>query len=243
MEIAIISDIHANHLAFDNAIEAIEKSNPDKIFCLGDIFMAGIDPNLMGERIFNLKEKYKDNFEIIQGNTDKMIALYSEELFSKVEAVAPHMAHSLKEDVKMLDKKYVDFIANLDEKKTVEINGLKIELVHGSPRRQDENIYPTLSPDEVEEMVQDSSADLIFCGHTHIPCGYSLNSGKTVVNVGSIGRSMTEDKMPYWAILKINNKDDYHIEHRTVKYDNKMASEFILKRAFKHCEDLAKMYI
>ena len=92
-------------------------------------------------------------------------------------------------------------------------------------------------------MVESSSADLILCGHTHIPCGYSLESGKTVVNVGSIGRSMTEDKMPYWAMLDIDDNGTFQIEHTSVKYDNKKVSEYIKNRGFKCALDLAKMYI
>ena len=132
---------------------------------------------------------------------------------------------------------------NLPENRYIEINGLKIQLVHGSPRQQDENIYPNLALNDVEKMVENSNADLILCGHTHIPCGYSLNSGKTVVNVGSVGRSMTEDKMPYWALLEINNDGTFQIEHKSVNYDNVKVSEIIKNRNFRHSDDLAKMYI
>ena len=131
----------------------------------------------------------------------------------------------------------------MPEKKSIEINNLKIELVHGSPRKQDENIYPNLDINEVEQMVENSNAQIILCGHTHLPCGYSLNSGKTVVNVGSVGRSMTQDKMPYWALLTINNDATFQIEHKTTKYDNKKVSNIILKRNFPHSDELAKMYL
>ena len=43
---------------------------------------------------------------------------------------------------------------NLKEKENLTVNGLKIELVHGSPRNQSENIYPDLANDEVEKMVE-----------------------------------------------------------------------------------------
>ena len=72
MKIAIISDIHANKDAFDKVMEDIEDFNPDKIFCLGDLILAGYNPNYICEKIFELKEKMGENFEIIQGNTDKM---------------------------------------------------------------------------------------------------------------------------------------------------------------------------
>ena len=238
MKIAVISDIHANTLALEAVLNQINSLGADKIFCLGDILMAGYDPNGTAKTILEL-----DNLEIIQGNTDKMVACFSQELLEKAKNKFPCMGYALEDDLKIIDEKYKDFVRNLPENRYIEINGLKIQLVHGSPRQQDENIYPNLALDDVEKMVENSNADLILCGHTHIPCGYSLNSGKTVVNVGSVGRSMTEDKMPYWAMLEINDNGTFQIEHKSVKYDNVKVSELIKNRNFKHSDDLAKMYI
>ncbi len=238
MKIAVISDIHANTLALEAVLNQINSLGADKIFCLGDILMAGYDPNGTAKTILEL-----DNLEIIQGNTDKMVACFSQELLEKAKNKFPCMGYALEDDLKIIDEKYKDFVRNLPENRYIEINGLKIQLVHGSPRQQDENIYPNLALNDVEKMVENSNADLILCGHTHIPCGYSLNSGKTVVNVGSVGRSMTEDKMPYWAMLEINDNGTFQIEHKSVKYDNVKVSELIKNRNFKYSDDLAKMYI
>ena len=243
MKIAVISDIHANKDALDKVLEDISQFNPDKIFCLGDLILAGYNPNYVCEKIFELKEKYGGNFEIIQGNTDKMVANCTSEMILKVKEVFPCMGYSLEDDIKITDKKYLDFIRELPEKKQIEVNSLKIDLVHGSPRNQSENIYPNLALDEVEKMVEESNADLILCGHTHIPCGYSLNSGKTVINVGSVGRSMTENKKAVYLQLTIDKNGQFFVEHREIEYDNELVSKHILSRGFKHCEDLASMYI
>ena len=243
MKIAVISDIHANKNAFDKVMEDINQFNPDKIFCLGDLILAGYNPNYICEKIFELKEKYAENFEIIQGNTDKMVSNCTSELLKNVKKTFPCMGYSLEEDVKITDKKYLDFVRELSEKKHVVVNGVKIDLVHGSPRNQSENIYPELMNDTVEQMVETSDADLILCGHTHIPCGYSLNSGKTVINVGSVGRSMTQDKNAVYLQLTIDANGKFYSEHRQIKYDNEKVSKHILARNFKHCEELASMYI
>ena len=243
MKIAVISDIHANKEAYDRVFDDIEKFKPDKIFCLGDLILAGYNPNYICQKILELKEKMGDDFEIIQGNTDKMVSNCTDELIQKTKEAYPCMGYSLEEDVKITDKKYLNFVRNLPEKKEVVVNGLKIELVHGSVRNQNENIYPNLKDDEVEAMVGDSNADLILCGHTHKPCGYSLKSSKVVINVGSIGRSMTEDKMPVYLWLTVDKNGKFVSEHRVVKYDNIKVSKHILSRGFKFAEDLAGMYI
>ena len=243
IKIAIISDIHANPSAFDKVMDDINNFKPQKIFCLGDLILGGYNPNYICQKILDLKEEYGDNFEIIQGNTDKMIAYCNDEIIDKTKQAFPCMGFSLENDVQITDKKYIEFVKNLPEKKSVIINDIKIDLVHGSPRNQSENIYPSLGINKVEEMVQDSDADIILCGHTHIPCGYSLNSGKTVINVGSVGRSMTEDKMPVYLQLTIDNGGKFFVEHKVVNYDNKSVQKNILNRGLKHIEDLAGMYV
>ena len=59
MKIAVISDIHANKLALDKVLEDIEQFNPDKIFCLGDLILAGYNPNYVVKTMIELKEKFK----------------------------------------------------------------------------------------------------------------------------------------------------------------------------------------
>ena len=140
MKIAVISDIHANPLAFDAIMDDIDKFNPDKIFCLGDLILAGYNPNYICEKIINLKKDYGENFRIIQGNTDKMVADCNVEIITKTKEAFPCMGFSLEEDVKITKNEYKEFVKNLAEKEEIEINGLKIELCHGSPRNQSENI-------------------------------------------------------------------------------------------------------
>lgn len=241
MKIAIISDIHANLIALNEVLKDIQEYNPDKIFCLGDLILGGYNPNAVLEKIFELKEKYGENFEIIQGNTDKMIANCNKELIVKTKEAFPCMGYSLEEDVKITKKEYIYFVSKLDENKILNLNNLSIHLVHGSPRNQSENIYPELKEDEVQKMVENSPCELILCGHTHKPCGYSLNSSKTVINVGSVGRPLCDDKRACYLQLNIDDNGQFYTEHRFVEYDRKLVSNHILSRGFEYCEDLAKM--
>ncbi len=243
MKIAVLSDIHANPLALTEVLRDINEFNPDKIFILGDLILAGYNPNKTCQMIFELKDKYKDNFYIIQGNTDKMVSCCTAGLIEKTKEAFPCMGYSLEDDIKITDKKYLDYVKNLPEKLFLELNGLKIELVHGSPRNQSENIYPNLSEDEVIKMTENSDADLILCGHTHIPCGYSLKNNKTVVNVGSVGRSALDNKKSCYLRLVVDKDAKFYTEHRLISYDNIQASRHVQARGFKHCEDLVRMYL
>lgn len=243
MKIAVISDVHGNKSALDKVLDDIKQKKADKIYCLGDIAMGGYDPNYTIDKLFELKKEMNDDFEIIQGNTDKLIVDYNDTLYEKMLKSNPLMAQALNLDVKIIDDDKKRLLSNLNIDKILTVNGVKIHLVHGSPRKQDENIFPDTPSSEVEKMVETSPADVILCGHTHIPCGFSLNSGKTVVNAGSIGRSMTKDKMPVYLLMTINSNGAYSFEHIKVKYDNKQTAQLIKERNFELSEEFSKLYL
>ncbi len=234
MKIAVISDIHANLHALTAVINDFEKRGVDKVFALGDYVMAGSQP------LETLKFILTQPWEMILGNTDKLVTDYSEETYQNVKTAFPVMGEALKYDMSVLPQKYIDFLKSLPAEKIVKIEGIKIHLVHGSPRRNNENIYPDLRPETVEEMTADSDADLILCGHTHMPCGYQLNNKKTVVNVGSVGRSMTPDATPCYAILEIEN-GEFTVEHHFVDYEREIVAEIIRSHRFEGAEKLAGM--
>ena len=186
MKLAVISDIHGNLFALEKVLEDIEHEKCDNIVCLGDLAMAGPEPDKTVELVKQM------NWDVIQGNTDKMIVEYNEEMYNALKGQIPIMANALRNDAEVISDKNKEYLKNLPENLEININNTPILLVHGSPRRNNEDISPDLPLEKVEEMTDGTDARLILCGHTHLPCGYQTNSGKTVVNVGSVGRPFTE---------------------------------------------------
>ena len=132
MKIAIISDIHGNMQALEAVLADIETEECDKIFCLGDIAMAGPEPDRAVEKIQELIGF--DNFEIIQGNTDEMLGANSEEVLSLLKKANETMANAYASDLNLLSAEQIEFLKNLPKQKEFEFFGVKILLVHGSPR-------------------------------------------------------------------------------------------------------------
>ena len=96
--------------------------------------------------------------------------------------------------------------------------------------------------DNVEKMIKKVDAQVILCGHTHIPCGFQTKSKKSVINVGSIGRPFTpEPKSCYLIINVVNGKCVF--EHKFVEYDNKKAASKLKKRNFWGADKLAETLI
>lgn len=236
MKFAVLSDIHGNMFALRAVLADIEKQNVDRILCLGDLAMAGPEPNKVIDFV-----KTQD-WTVIQGNTDEMIANFSEDLFEKLHANAPIMANALRQDVKDITEENILYLKNLPMNKCIEAEGVKILLTHGSPRKNNENIYPNMDIKIVEEIVQDVDADLVLCGHTHIPCGYQTNSKITIVNDGSVGRPFTDVPNACYVLLEVKG-GDFVVEHRTLDYDRDSAVKILEKRPFEGAEKLAQMLI
>jgi len=240
MKIAVISDIHGNMQALNAVLENIQKEKCDKIFCLGDLAMAGPQPSETVDKIMNLINTTE--FVCIQGNTDEMIAKCDNQILHLLDENNPIMARALEDDIAVLSDEQKNFLLNLPIQKEVEIQGLKILLVHGSPRKNNENIYNDLKVEEVEEMISCTDANVIFCGHTHVPCGYQTNTKQTVVNVGSVGRPFSEEPKSCYAIIEVQN-GEFIIKHNLVSYDVSTASELLKQRGFAGADKLAAMLI
>ena len=242
MKIAIISDIHGNMQALEAVLEDIRQLNCEKIFCLGDLAMAGPQPNEAIERIKQLL--LDSNFELIQGNTDEYLAENSVELGQNIKKTNPIMGEAYFADLNIIKAENIEFLKNIQKDLKINLNSLTVHFVHGSPRANNENIYPGMPIEKVEEMISSTDADLIFCGHTHQPCGYQTNTKQTVVNVGSVGRPLSENPKACYAILElVDGSDEFYIEHRLVDYDKATAALILNNRGFEGSDKLAQMLI
>ena len=137
----------------------------------------------------------------------------------------------------------IEFLKNLPVQKELELDGVKILMVHGSPRRNNEDIMPDTPLEEVEQMLEGVDSDLVLCGHTHIPCGFQTNTKQTVVNDGSVGRPFTENPEACYAVITTLGNGDFEVEHRFVKYDNFQASKVLASRKFEGADKLAGMLL
>lgn len=232
MKVAVISDIHGNMQALEAVINDYKSQNCEKVLCLGDLAMAGPQPS---ETVDFVKGQ---NWEIIQGNTDKMIAEFSDKILSNVKSAFPVMGNALENDAEILSEVQKEYLANLSPQKELVFENVKVLMVHGSPRRNNEDILPNRPIEEIEEIIANTDADLILCGHTHIPCGYQTSKKQTVVNAGSVGRPFTDNAKACYAIIDFNS-GAFSVEHRFVDYNREKAAEILAQRKFQGAEKLA----
>ena len=237
MRVAVLSDIHANVQALEAVMADAVEQGCEHVFCFGDLALAGPSPAKVLDYIM-----VQPTWTVIQGNTDKMIANYGPEVIEFLEEHAPIMANAIADDINVLDDSYRAYLSNLPPQLNLEVEGVSVLLVHGSPRRNDEDILPEMPLEEVEEIISGAGEKLIFCGHTHIPCGYQTNSGQTVVNVGSVGRPMTDKPRACYAVVDFEN-GSFEIRHRFVNYNNHLAADLMSQRGFLGADRLADLLL
>ena len=137
---AIITDIHSNISALNNALDIIEsRKNIDQIICLGDCFSLGPEPE---ETLKKLKEI--NNCIFVRGNHDRYIIekLWEEEL-PTLEGIDPYdpICKAIVENEKWTAEKIgnegVDFIRKMVISHREIVNSTLIEFTHAWYQRDD----------------------------------------------------------------------------------------------------------
>ena len=108
MKVAVISDIHGNWNALEAVMADYQLQNCERVLCLGDLAMAGPQPRVVLDYIINKAQ----NWTIIQGNTDKMIAEFDLKMYDKLSKAFPVMANALLDDVDIIEDEYKKYLAS-----------------------------------------------------------------------------------------------------------------------------------
>ena len=216
MKIAIIADIHSNLEAFEAVLKDIKSKEIDKIICLGDIVGYGSSPNECIELI------KKNGIQSIQGNHDLNAVT-----LEKLEWFNENARESLKWTNKVLTEENKKFLKELPE--TLEVKDQKNRLlaVHGSPKDHlYEYLEPTTDEDKIKDMLEDQKADVIACGHTHMPDVKKFEL-KLFLNPGSVGQPRNNNSKAHYAILDLSNINFVTLEQ--VEYDIDTAAKKIIQ--------------
>ena len=196
MNVAIISDVHGNIQALKAVLSDMNSLNITKIIFLGDLVINGPSP------IETLEEMEKIRLMCwIKGNTDDWFAEINEE-WSPSTQQEEKLFQLFLYARKHLNNESIAFLLNCPEKCSLEIEGVTILAVHGSPRSYSEGIGKNLGQNELKTIFSDVQESVIVSGHTHIP--YIGKVGrKTIFNVGSVGMPIDGDNRAAYGVLKI----------------------------------------
>ncbi|HUI66205.1 MAG TPA: metallophosphoesterase family protein [Bacteroidota bacterium] len=180
MRSAILSDIHSNLQALQQALSLANSFKVDRIFCLGDIVGYGANPN----ECVDLVRKHCDT--VVRGNHDLATVDLSHSWFHPEEARVVN-AWTLKK-LRGENRRYLAWLPFRHDEEGY-------TLVHASPESP-LDWDRIQSRESAARQFSHFPAGVCFVGHTHIPfvLGEDLFSSKLkrgmkfLINVGSVGQ-------------------------------------------------------
>lgn len=99
-----------------------------------------------------------------------------------------------------------------------EVNGVRIRLVHGSPRRMNEYLFEDRDPASLARIARSADCDVLVFGHTHIPWSRTIE-GVRFVNTGSVGKPKDGDPRAGWVLRTVDEAGRVVSEIQRVAYD------------------------
>lgn len=198
MKIGVLSDIHGNVYALEQVLIALKRYEIQKIFILGDLIGYYHHPKLVIEL---LKEF---DCEVIRGNHESLLIDFCSGDENYKETIRKKYGLGHDAVLEQFSLEEMDWLCNLPLVSKIHLNGLNIILAHGSPKNNEQYIYPNTKEDVLMD-VEDKNADFIFIGHTHYPFVYSGKYSQ-IINVGSVGQSRVVGGVASWGVLDTTNK-------------------------------------
>ncbi len=210
MRLAVLSDPHGNLPALEAVLGEVDHARPDAIWAAGDLVGYNPWPN---EVLSLLKDRH---VRAIRGNHDRAALSGNTIGFNDLAAAAIRWTRIV------LTPASVGYLKGLEDRMRVETAEGPIAMYHGSPRDDDEYVWPWAAS---EEFVTVARARIVILGHTHIPMAFAFRSG-LLVNPGSVGQPRDHDPRASWALL---DTDRPTFEIHRVRYDVEAVAGAILK--------------
>lgn len=202
MKIGVITDIHSNIQALKCILKELDKIGVDKIICCGDIIGVGINPEETVQELI----KRKDKIIAVRGNHEQYLLkglpkkVHDNKRKMEKEEIENHKWNHSK-----LSKESIKYLNNLKISENLEIEGIKIHIVH-YPQKNDgtyKKIIKNPTILENREMFEENNADIFLYGHTHITCINNIDN-KWYINPGTLGCPKNSN-MAKAGLLEIKN--------------------------------------
>jgi diadenosine tetraphosphatase ApaH/serine/threonine PP2A family protein phosphatase len=215
--IALIGGMYSNYHALVATLRDIDRRGCDATYFLGDLGAFGPHPDrvpllLIEKQIEGIQGNYEESLssgakDCNCGYTDPRDNHYAQVSY---DYTATNTADDLKR-----------WMGGLPKSLRLEIGGLRVLLSHGSPRRINEFLWRSTSPDAfLNRMCDDYDADVIVCTHSGLHWHKRVGSGRHVINAGVIGRPANDGNTSVWYTVVDIKRGQLRVEFVPVEYDH-----------------------
>ena len=215
MNIAVLSDIHGNHIALETCMEYLEKQDIDAYCFLGDYVGELPGTRQVMDTLYDLQRKLP--YYIIKGNKEDYQLYGLGEGHPEWDAY-PSTVGMLRYGRQQLTQEDISFLEKLPITDRIRIEGMEdIRICHGSQRAVKEDILP--GGRQNGEILAGVEEKYVLCGHTHRAMDIQ-ECGKTIWNPGSVGLPIiTEGSMKAQFMLIHGGNGGWTPEFVALDYD------------------------
>jgi diadenosine tetraphosphatase ApaH/serine/threonine PP2A family protein phosphatase len=213
--ITIFGDIHGNLAALEAVFADMDARGLTRdLYCLGDLVGYGTFPNEVIDliRARTIPTLFGNYDEGVGNDSDDCGCAYK----TDVDRARGERSIAWTNGVTTPENKA--FLRALPASIPVQLGDLRVLLVHGSPRKVNEYLFEDRPDDYFERIMDGVEADVLVCGHTHLPYHKILPSGRQIVNAGSVGKPKDRDPRAGYVVLTAEGRD-LHVEFVRVPYD------------------------
>lgn len=215
--VAFFGGIYSNYLALDAALRMARSMRAEAAFALGDYGAFGPHP----DRTVDLLRE--SGIACIQGNYEESLSTGAEDCHCGYTDPRDnhYAALSYSYTAANTSPNHKVWMAGLPRHIRLSVGGKRILACHGSPRRINEFLWKTTTPDAfLGKLLDDWSADLIVCTHTGLHWQRFLPDGRGIVNVGALGRPANDGRTEVWFVLLDAMPGKVKAQFLPVSYDH-----------------------
>ena len=215
-QLALFGGIYNNYRALEAALEDARRRKADDLYCLGDLGAFGPYP----DRVYPLLRNY--DVHCIQGNYDNSLAGgLADCQCGYTDPRDNHFARiSYNYTFKNTSDQNKAWLRTLPESLRFDVEGRRVLLCHGSPRKMNEFLWETTSPDSfLEYLLDKANADVICATHSGIKWHRVLAPNRHFINVGVLGRPENDGSTNVWYTLLTLDGAEVKVEFVPVEYD------------------------
>ena len=210
MRLAVLSDIHGNLAALEAVVEDFRRRAVDAVVNLGDSLSGPLLP-LETARFLMAQDWVQ-----LAGNHERQILTLSPQGADPSDAYARAQ----------LGAAELAWISSLPHCRAWSD---EVFICHGTPALDAEYFLESLEPgrlrmaaeDEIRRRLGANTADVVLCGHTHVPRMLRTANGQMLVNPGSVGQPAWDDELPVYHAVENGAPDARYaiIENREGRWN------------------------
>lgn len=214
--IAVMGGVYNNHHGLAAFLEDAGRRGAEAVYCLGDLGGFGPHP----ERVRPLLAA--GGVRVLRGNYEESLASGREDCnCGYTDPRDNHYAEvSYRYTERRCSAEFKRVLGELPARRRVLLGERELLLVHGSPRRTNEFLFRSTTPDAFLEVLLDRErAAGLLCTHTGLHWHRRLPSGRDAVNVGALGRPANDGNTHVWYAL-LEAGPELRVELVPLRYDH-----------------------